>query len=280
MREVDVKKIEDVVAELAVSACCAPEDDLMDALRSSLEREESPAGKEILKEIIENNEIAEREMVPMCQDTGMAVLFVEVGQDVRFVGGNLRDAINRGVARGYTEGLLRKSIVEHPLKRKNTGDNTPAVVHFDIVEGEEVRIRFAPKGGGSENMSTVKMLAPAAGREGVKKFIVDWVSNAGANPCPPVVVGAGLGGSFEMAALLAKKSLLRKIGERAKDADDAALERELLEEINRLGIGPQGFGGRITALDVFVESHPCHIASLPVAVNLQCHSARHKEAVV
>jgi len=280
MREVDVKKIEDVVAELAVSACCVPEDDLMDALRSSLEREESPAGKEILKEIIENNEIAEREMVPMCQDTGVAVLFVEVGQDVHFVGGNIRDAINRGVARGYTEGLLRKSIVEHPLKRKNTGDNTPAVVHFDLVEGEEVRIRFAPKGGGSENMSTVKMLAPAAGREGVKKFVVDWVSNAGANPCPPVVVGVGLGGSFEMAALLAKKSLLRKIGERAKDPDDAQLERELLEEINRLGIGPQGFGGRITALDVFVESHPCHIASLPVAVNLQCHSARHKEAVV
>lgn len=278
MREVDVKEVENTVAELAISACCVPEKDLMDALHDALNREESPAGKEILKEIIKNNEIAEEEMVPMCQDTGVAVVFIDVGQDVRFVGGNLREAINRGVAKGYTEGLLRKSIVEHPLKRKNTGDNTPAVVHFDIVEGDKVRIRFAPKGGGSENMSTVKMLAPAAGREGVKKFVVEWVSQAGANPCPPVVVGVGLGGSFEMAALLAKKALLRRIGERSKK--DAQLERELLDEINRLGIGPQGFGGRITALDVFVESHPCHIASLPVAVNLQCHSARHKEAVI
>jgi len=280
MREVDVKEIEEAVAKLAIEACCVPNDDLMNALETGLKKEESPAGQEVLKEIIENNRLAAREMVPMCQDTGVAVVFLEVGQDVHFVGGSLREAIDRGVARGYTEGYLRKSIVAHPLKRKNTGDNTPAVVHIDIVPGEKVRIRFAPKGGGSENMSTVRMLAPAAGREGVKKFVVDWVSQAGANPCPPIVVGVGLGGTFEMAAILAKKALLRQIGQRAKDPDDAKLEQEILEEINKLGIGPQGFGGRITALDVFIESHPCHIASLPVGVNIQCHSARHKETEI
>ncbi|MCX7702799.1 MAG: fumarate hydratase [Planctomycetota bacterium] len=280
MRKLDVKDLSDAVAKLCIEACCVPEEDLMTALKDALKREESPAGKEILKEIIENNEMSARQMSPMCQDTGLAVLFVDVGQEVSFVGGNLREAINRGVAKGYNEGYLRKSVVDHPLKRKNTGDNTPAVIHFDIVAGDRVRIRIAPKGGGSENMSTVKMLAPAAGREGVKKAVVEWVSQAGANPCPPILVGVGLGGSFEMAALLAKKALLRRIGERAKDAEDAQLEKEILEEVNRLGIGPQGFGGRVTALDVFVESHPCHIASLPVAINIQCHSARHKEVVL
>jgi fumarate hydratase subunit alpha len=281
MRKLNVKKIEEAVARLSIEACCVPEEDLMKALKDGLEREESPTGKEILKEIIENDEMSAKEMSPMCQDTGLAVLFVDVGQDVRFEGGDLREAINRGVAKGYKEGYLRKSVIDHPIKRsKNTGDNTPAIIHFDIVAGDKVRIRFAPKGGGSENMSTVKMMAPAAGKAGVKKFIVEWVAQAGANPCPPIIIGVGLGGSFEMAALLAKRALFRKIGERAKDADDAQLERELLEEINRLGIGPQGFGGRVTALDVFVESHPCHIASLPVAVNIQCHSARHKEVVL
>lgn len=280
VREIDVKRIEEAVARLAVEACCVPNDDLMRAFEESLKKEESPTGKEVLKEIIENNRLAASEMVPMCQDTGFAVVFLEIGQDVHFTGGDLREAINRGVARGYTEGYLRKSIVAHPLKRKNTGDNTPAVVHIDIVPGDKVKIAFAPKGGGSENMSTVKMLAPAAGREGVKKFVVDWVSQAGANPCPPVIVGVGLGGTFEMSAILAKKALLRSIGQRAKDPDDAKLEEEILQEINKLGIGPQGFGGRITALDVFVESFPCHIASLPVAVNIQCHSARHKETVL
>ncbi len=280
MREVDVSEIADVVAKLSIEACCELGADVMAALETALEREESPTAREVLKEIIENDRIAADETVPMCQDTGVAVIFLEVGQDVHFVGGDLNEAINRGVAQGYTEGYLRKSLVAHPLKRKNTGDNTPAVVHVEIVPGDRVRVRFAPKGGGSENMSTVRMMAPAAGREGVKKFVVDWVSQAGANPCPPVIVGVGLGGTFEKAALLAKKALLREIGERAKDPDDAQLERAILEEVNELGIGPQGFGGRITALEVFVESHPCHIASLPVAVNLQCHAARHKEAVV
>jgi len=280
MREVDVSEIADVVAKLSIEACCELGADVMAALETALEHEESPTAREVLKEIIENDKIAADETVPMCQDTGVAVIFLEVGQDVHFVGGDLNEAINRGVAQGYTEGYLRKSLVAHPLKRKNTGDNTPAVVHVEIVPGDRVRVRFAPKGGGSENMSTVRMMAPAAGREGVKKFVVDWVSQAGANPCPPVIVGVGLGGTFEKAALLAKKALLREIGERAKDPDDAQLERAILEEVNELGIGPQGFGGRITALEVFVESHPCHIASLPVAVNLQCHAARHKEAVV
>ena len=280
MREVDVGLVRDTIARLAKDSKYKAAPDLTAALEKALETEESPTAKEIIKEILENNKIAEREEMPSCQDTGLAVVFMDIGQDVHFAGGDLYDAVNEGVRIGYKEGYLRKSALDHPLRRVNTKDNTPAVIHIRMVPGDKVKITFAPKGGGSENMSTVKMMAPAAGREGVKKFVVDWVSQAGANPCPPVIVGVGLGGTFEKAALLAKKALFREIGERAKDPDDAQLERAILEEVNKLGIGPQGFGGRITALEVFVESHPCHIASLPVAVNLQCHAARHKEAVV
>jgi fumarate hydratase subunit alpha len=280
MREIDVGVVRDTVAKLANDSNFISEPDLTKALQDALEKEESPTAKEILKEILENNEIATKEEMPTCQDTGLAVVFLEVGQDVHFTGGNLTDAVNEGVRRGYGEGYLRKSAVEHPMRRTNTKDNTPAIIHTDIVPGDKVTVRFAPKGGGSENMSTVTMLTPAHGYDGVKKFVIEWVQKAGANPCPPVIVGVGLGGTFEQAALIAKRTLFRKIGSKAKDELNARLEVELLEEINKLGIGPQGVGGRTTALAVFVESFPCHIASLPVAVNIQCHQARHKEAVI
>jgi fumarate hydratase subunit alpha len=280
MREIDVGVVRDTVAKLAKDSNFISEPDLTKALQDALEKEESPTAKEILKEILENNEIATKEEMPTCQDTGLAVVVLEVGQDVHFTGGNLTDAVNEGVRRGYGEGYLRKSAVEHPMRRTNTKDNTPAIIHTDIVPGDKVTVRFAPKGGGSENMSTVTMLTPAHGYDGVKKFVIEWVQKAGANPCPPVIVGVGLGGTFEQAALIAKRTLFRKIGSRAKDELNARLEVELLEEINKLGIGPQGVGGRTTALAVFVESFPCHIASLPVAVNIQCHQARHKEAVI
>lgn len=251
----------------------------MESFKKAYEEEISLTGKEILQQLIKNAEIAHEEKVPMCQDTGYAVIFMEVGQDVRIEGGDLYEAINEGVRKGYTEGYLRKSIVGHPLERKNTGDNTPAVIHTKIVPGDNLRIIVAPKGGGSENMSAIKMLRPADGVEGVKKFVIDTVKAAGPNPCPPVVVGVGIGGTFEKAALLAKEALLRELGEKSKYPDIAKLEEELLKEINKLGIGPQGLGGRTTALAVHVEIYAAHIASLPVAVNLNCHAARHKEVV-
>mgnify|MGYP000864552413 FL=1 len=254
--------------------------DVMEAFKKFQETETSLTGKEILQILIKNAEIAQEEQAPMCQDTGFAVVFVELGQDVRIEGGNLEDAINEGVRQGYVEGYLRKSIVGHPLERKNTGDNTPAVIHTKIVPGDKLRIIVAPKGGGSENMSAIKMLRPADGVEGVKKFVVDTVKAAGPNPCPPVVVGVGIGGTFEKAALLAKEALLREIGSKSKYPDIAKLEEELLEEINKTGIGPQGLGGRTTALAVHIEIFAAHIASLPVAVNLNCHAARHKEIVL
>lgn len=280
MREVDVGLVRDAVARMAKESNFQAEPDVTEALKNALEKEESPTAKEIIKEILENNEIAARDEMPLCQDTGLAVVFIEVGQDVHLVGGDVTEAINEGVRKGYGEAYLRKSAVAHPLERVNTKDNTPAIIHTTIVPGEKVAIKFAPKGGGSENMSTVTMLTPAHGYEGVKKFVIEWVRNAGANPCPPVVVGVAIGGTFEQAALLAKKALLRKIGSKAQNELNAKMEAELLEEINKLGIGPQGFGGRTTALAVFVESFPCHIASLPVAVNIQCHQARHKETEI
>jgi fumarate hydratase subunit alpha len=216
----------------------------------------------------------------MCQDTGYAVVFLEIGQDVHFTGGGLMEAVQEGVRRGYQSGPLRKSVVRDPLRRVNTGDNTPAIVHTDIVPGDRVRLIVAPKGGGSENMSRVTMLTPAAGYAGVKEFVVSRLREAGSNPCPPTIVGIGIGGSFEHSALLAKKALLRDIGMRNPDPEIAAMELDILEEINRLGIGPMGYGGNTTSLDVFMEMEPCHIASLPVAVNINCHSARHKEAVI
>jgi fumarate hydratase subunit alpha len=256
-------------------------EDVMSALRRALEIEESPVGRTILGQLVRNAEISREEGIPLCQDTGLMMVFVELGQDVHVVGGSLNAAIQEGVRRGYQEGYLRKSMVKRPFSaRVNTGDNTPAVIHSEIVPGDQLRIVVMPKGGGSENMSALCMLKPADGREGVIRFVVETVERAGANPCPPTIVGVGVGGSAEMAMLLAKRSLLREVGQPSPDAEVAALEQDILTRVNRLGIGPQGLGGLVTCLAVHVDVFPCHIASLPVAVNIQCHSARHKEAVL
>jgi fumarate hydratase subunit alpha len=280
MREIDVKEITNKVAQLCIEANCLLGEDVKTAIKKAIEKEESPLGREVLKQILENAEIAKKEMVPLCQDTGLTVVFLEVGNEVRFVGGDLNEAINEGVRKGYIEGYLRKSVVKDPFRRENTKDNTPAVIHLSCVKGNQVKITVMPKGGGSENMSEVKMLTPAAGIEGVKEYVVQRVKESGANPCPPIVVGVGIGGTLEYAALLAKKALLREIGSPHPDPFYAEMEEDLLERINRLGIGPQGFGGRITALAVFIEAFPCHIASLPVAVNINCHAVRHKTAII
>ncbi|NOZ57848.1 MAG: fumarate hydratase [Calditrichaeota bacterium] len=280
MREVPVSRITEEVARLSIEANYQLGDDVVQALRKALDQEESPVGRSILERIIENAEIAAQGEYPYCQDTGFAVVYVEIGQDVKLTGGDLYDAINEGVRKGYTEGYLRKSIVRDPLRRVNTGDNTPAVIWTDIVPGDKVKITVAAKGGGSENMSEVRMLKPADGAEGVKNFVVERVERSGGNPCPPIVVGVGIGGTFEKCAWLAKKAAIRKIGERNPDPFYAEMEEELLERINKLGIGPQGLGGRVTALDVHIEVYPCHIASLPVAVNIQCHADRHKTVVI
>ncbi|HHY32747.1 MAG TPA: fumarate hydratase [Firmicutes bacterium] len=281
LREVNVADVRAAIKKLCVSANCNVPRETIAALERALENEESPVGREILKQILENHRIARDEGVPACQDTGVAMVFVEVGQDVHFVGGDLYAAINDGVRQGYTEGYLRKSIVNDPLfRRVNTGDNTPAVVYVDIVPGTQVKITVAPKGGGAENMSGVAMLTPAAGVEGVKRFVVERVEKAGSNPCPPVVVGVGIGGTFDRVALLAKRALLRPVGSHNPDPMYAKLEEELLTEINKLGIGPQGLGGRTTALAVNIEYAPCHIASMPVAVNLNCHVGPHETIVL
>jgi len=280
MREIQASEITNAVAELCMRANYELPDDVYQALADAAANEESPAGRDVLDQIIENADIARKERVPMCQDTGFAVVFVELGQDVHLTGGSLVGAINAGVAKGYSEGLLRNSIVSHPLDRENTGDNSPAVIHTDVVPGDKLKITVAPKGGGGENMSGVRMLKPSDGVEGVKKFVVELVKAAGSNPCPPIIIGVGIGGTMEKAAVLAKKALLRKIGEHDSNPADAALEKELLKLVNDTGIGPAGLGGRITALAVNVETYPCHIASLPVAVNIQCHAARHKEVVL
>jgi fumarate hydratase subunit alpha len=280
MREIHYDEIVEKVADMCREANFDLGKDVMDAFRQSLKEEVSEIGRDVLRQLVENAEIAAAERVPMCQDTGYAVFIVEVGQDCRIVGGRLDDAINEGVRKGYREGYLRSSIVGHPLKRVNTGDNTPAVIHVELVPGDRLTIHMTAKGGGSENMSALKMLKPSDGLQGVKNFILDTVRQAGPNACPPLIVGVGIGGTFEKAAYLAKKSLFRPIGERSPLPDIAALEEELLEECNKLGIGPQGMGGRTTALDVKIEIYPCHIASLPVAVNLNCHASRHKHAVL
>lgn len=254
--------------------------DMMDGLQQACKQETSLIGRDVIQQLIMNANIARAEQVPICQDTGFTVVFVELGQDVHIVGGDFYEAINEGVRKGYTEGYLRSSIVSHPFLRKNTGDNTPAVIHTKIVSGEHLRLIVTPKGGGSENMSAVKMLTPSEGVAGVKKFVVEVVRVAGPNPCPPVIVGVGIGGTFEKAAQLSKEALLRNLGEKSKHPDIARLEEELIKEINKLGIGPQGLGGRTTALAVHVEIYATHIASLPVAVNINCHAARHKEAVL
>lgn len=279
MREVQSQIIADTVARLCMDANYYLGDDMTKAFREALEKEESATGRDILQQLLKNADIARTESIPICQDCGFAVVFVELGTEV-WVKGNIIDAINEGVRRGYTEGYLRKSIVSDPVKGKNTGDNTPAIVHATFVPGEKIKITVAPKGGGSENMSEVRMGKPADGIEGVKSFVIDRVLRSSSNPCPPVVVGVGIGGTFEHVAFLAKKALLRNIGERNADPFYADVERDLLVQINKLGIGPMGLGGRVTALDVFIETHPRHIASFPMAVNINCHVARHKTAVL
>ena len=279
MREIDVKVITERVRDLCIQANTDLGEDVLQAFDRAIQQEESTVAIEILKELKENARTAKAEGVPICQDTGFAVVFVEVGQDVHLVGGNLTEAIHEGVRRGYQEGYLRKSIC-HPLKRTNTGDNTPAVIQTEIVQGDRLKIVVAPKGAGSENMSRVVMLTPSEGVEGIKRFVIQRVKESGSNPCPPTIVGVGIGGTMEQAALLAKKSLLRPLGSQHPDPELDRLESEILREINHLGIGPQGLGGRITSLAVHILAMPCHIASLPLAVNIQCHVQRHKEAVI
>ncbi|MCL5959013.1 MAG: fumarate hydratase [Chloroflexi bacterium] len=279
VRDIQASQISEVVSRLCQDACLFLPEDVLEAIRQSKEDEVSPAGKSVLQQLLDNAAIAEREAIPLCQDTGVTVVYLEVGQDAHIVGGDLEGAINEGVRRGYTEGYLRKSVVQDPLfARTNTKDNTPAVIHTEIVPGDKLRITVLPKGGGSENMTRLAMLKPSDGVEGVKKFIVQTVDQAGPNPCPPVIVGVGVGGTSDKTMYLAKRALLRKVGERNSDPKIADLEVELLNLINGLGIGPQGLGGRVTALDVHIETFPSHIASLPVAVNLQCHSARQESA--
>jgi fumarate hydratase subunit alpha len=279
MREIDVSVVREAVARLCISANCELGEDMLAAIEAAKRREESPTGRDILAQLQENAAIAQNERIPICQDTGLAVVFVDLGQDVHLLGGDLTEAIDAGVRKGYAEGYLRTSSC-HPLTRRNCGDNTPAVVHVRIVPGERLKLIVVPKGGGCENMSKVVMLKPADGIEGIKREVVEWVRQAGGNPCPPTVVGVGIGGTFERAALLAKEALLRPVGEPSPDPELAALERDLLALINDLGVGPQGLGGRVTSFAVHVKMLPCHIASLPLAINIQCHAARYKEVIL
>lgn len=280
MREIDVKDIISAVRELCIRANCVLNDDVYNAIEAAKNTEPSPIGREILCQLTDNADIAKNENVPICQDTGMAVVFVELGQEIHIGGGLLTDAINEGVRQGYRDGYLRKSVVADPFLRENTRDNTPAVIHYDIVEGDKIKITVAPKGFGSENMSKIYMLKPSAGIEGAKDAIVQAVDEAGPNPCPPMVVGVGVGGNFEMAAYLAKKALLRPIGSHSDKPHLREMEEELLERMNNLGIGPQGLGGATTVLGVNVESFPTHIAGMPIAVNISCHVTRHAEVIL
>jgi fumarate hydratase subunit alpha len=278
MRLVFAADITEAVSNLFKQANYHLGDDVLAALKKAREKEESPTGREVIDTILKNAEIAAAEGIPLCQDCGTAVVFLEIGQDVLVVKGNLYAAVNEGVRRAYKEGYLRKSIVKQPFsERKNTGDNTPAVIHVDIVPGNKLKITILPKGGGAENMAKLGMLLPGAGKKGVVDFVVKTVEDAGSSPCPPIIVGVGVGGTAEKAMLMAKHALLRKVGQPSPDKENAELEKEILKKINDLGIGPMGYGGRITTLAVHLESFPAHIGSLPVAVNLQCHSARHRE---
>ena len=280
MRELDVKVITENIKEMCIEATHFLTEDMKNVLDDSVTKEESPLGKQILQQLQENLQIAGDEMIPICQDTGMAVVFIKVGQDVHFTGGNIEDAINEGVRKGYTEGYLRKSVVKDPIIRENTKDNTPAIIHYSIVEGNDVEITVAPKGFGSENMSRIFMLKPADGIDGVKNAILTAVKEAGPNACPPMVVGVGIGGTFEKCALLAKEALTRNINKQSKIPYVKELEEEMLEKINCLGIGPGGLGGRVTAFAVNIETYPTHIAGLPVAVNICCHVNRHSHRVI
>ncbi|KUO52187.1 MAG: fumarate hydratase [Desulfitibacter sp. BRH_c19] len=274
MREIEFNKIVNAISALCIRINYELEEDVVNSFTNSIEGEKSQVGKEILELLIENARIAKEEQVPMCQDTGTAVVFIELGQDVNITGGPLNRAVEEGIRKGYLEGYLRKSMC-NPFTRANTGDNCPPIIHSQVVPGDKLSISIAAKGGGSENMSRLAMLTPSAGIDGIKKFVVDTVDQAGPNPCPPLVVGIGVGGNFETCAILAKKALMRKFGEPSKDEAVAKIEKELLSELNETGIGPSGFGGTTTAIGVHMEVMPCHIASLPVAVNLNCHAARH-----
>ncbi|HUK76879.1 MAG TPA: fumarate hydratase [Thermoleophilia bacterium] len=281
VREVDVAEITAAVRELCMTANYDLPDDVYTALQTGGEREESLTGKAVFGQLVENADIARADHVPICQDTGFAVFFVDIGQDVHLVGGPFEDALNEGVRRGYADGYLRKSIAAEPAHaRRNTTDNTPCVVHTRIVAGDRVEISMMAKGGGAENMSSLAMLKPAQGWPGMVQAVLDTVSRAGANPCPPIVLGVGIGGTIDMVTVLAKKALLREIGSVHPDERIAGMEAELLDRVNALGIGPQGLGGTQTCLAVFVEEMPCHIASMPVAVNVQCHAQRHKHVVL
>ncbi|GAA0242680.1 fumarate hydratase [Metaclostridioides mangenotii] len=279
MKKISSDKIVDAVKKLCIEGNLYLGKDVINSFEENLKVEKSDAGKNILNILIENANIAKEKSIPICQDTGMAVFFVEIGQEVLVEGDTLSEAINEGVRRGYTEGYLRKSVVS-PIERINTKDNTPAIIYYEMVKGDKLKIEFAAKGFGSENMSKMKMLKPSDGLEGVKKFILGTVSEAGPNPCPPMVVGVGIGGTVDKCAQIAKKSLFREIGKRNEDSKIANLENELLESINKLGIGPQGLGGTTTALDIHIETFPTHIAGLPVVVNINCHASRHKEIVL
>lgn len=280
MREIEVSQITDTVERLCIEANEHLPADVKAAIRHSLDCEDGAVAKDVLDHIVENYEIADKEHVPICQDTGMACVFLEIGQDVHLVGGDLTEAIHEGVRRGYEKGYLRKSVVGDPIRRGNTGDNTPAMIYTEIVPGEQVAITVGPKGFGSENMSAIRMLKPSAGLQGVKDFILETVEAAGPNPCPPMVVGVGIGGTFDKAALLAKKALMRPLDTTHPDPFYADLEKEMLQKINELGIGPQGFGGRTTALGLNIETLPTHIAGMPCAVNISCHVTRHQKEVL
>ena len=279
LREFDVSIVTDAVAKLCIDANYNIPEDVLGKLKTACDVEESPVAKDILKQIIENDMLAKETKVPMCQDTGLTVVFLEVGRDLH-LNGDIYEAIQNGVRKGYLDGFLRKSMVKDPFNRVNTGDNTPAIIHTKLVEGDKIKIIIAPKGGGSENMSTVVMMKPSDGLKGCKDFILNFIEKAGGNPCPPIVVGIGFGGNLEKAALLAKEALLRDIDDVNEDLELAILEEEFLKDINKLGIGPMGLGGRTTALSVKIKKHPCHIAQLPLAININCHAARHKEVIL
>jgi len=281
MREIDVKEVTKTVARLFMDANYYLTDDVLATIKKAAQNEESPVAKEVLEQIIKNAGIAANEQIPLCQDCGAAVLFIEIGQDVHFTGGDFNAAVNEGVKEAYDKGYLRKSMVNKPFSgRINTKDNTPAIVYTDIVPGDKVKVIAVPKGGGAENMSRLFMLTPSAGRQGIVDSVIKAVDEAGSNPCPPIVVGVGIGGTSERTLLLAKKALLRKLGEHNPDPEVAELEEELLKKINCLGIGAMGYGGRTTALAVNIEVFPAHLASMPLAVNLNCHSSRHKQAII
>ena len=280
MREINILEITKTVKELCIEANYYLSDDIENSLFEAKKNETWSLAGDILEQIILNSDIARDESMPICQDTGMACIFIEIGQDVHIVGGLLEEAINEGVRQGYEEGFLRKSVVRDPINRVNTKDNTPAVIYYDIVKGDKVKITVAPKGFGSENMSRIKMLKPSDGIEGVKDFIIETVKLAGPNPCPPIVIGVGIGGTFDKAAYLAKKALIRPVNESNNKEFYKELENEMIKKVNELGIGPQGFGGKTTALGLNIEVYPTHIAGLPVAVNINCHATRHKERVI